>query len=75
MTEMLELHAEDSYEIRGRGRVYAVRSPVEFDRDKALETFGPEVVIDGVTHRVKGVESHCVPVIRKGSPIGILVSE
>lgn len=59
-------------QILGRGTVCTVESPEDFERDKPpmLHTV---VNIDGHYYTVLGVESHTLPRIAKGTPIGLLV--
>lgn len=75
---MKKFHADDTYQLAGRGTVYCGLSPMEFDRSDALVAFAGPWEIDhpdaaGQVFRVVGVESHYLPTIRSGSPIGLFV--
>lgn len=75
---MKTFHADGTYQIAGRGTVYCGIAPVEFERSDSLAMFAGPWKIDhpeaaGQVFRVVGVESHCVPTIRAGSPIGLMV--
>lgn len=72
MSEMLKFHAEDWFEIAGRGRVASVRNPQRYDRE-ACPYIGQVVEIDGERFTVLGVESFAISPIREGAPIGLLV--
>lgn len=66
--------SEEQYNIKGRGNVFVVRNQVTQKREELSKSLlGKEVEIDGVLYKVKGVESHCVPIIIKGAPIGLMV--
>lgn len=69
---MRSYHANDWFDIKGRGRVAEVRNDEEFQRDKG-HLIGEVVEIDGKQYKVLGVESYALATIRKGSPIGLLV--
>jgi hypothetical protein len=75
---MKKFHADCTYKITGRGTVYCGLAPAEFERSESLAAFAGPWEIDhpdasGQVFRVVGVESHCVPTIRAGSLIGLLV--
>ena len=75
---MKKFHADSTYQIAGRGPVYCGVAPTDFYRGDSLAAFEGPWEIDhpdasGQVFRVVGVESHCVHMIRAGSPIGILV--
>lgn len=75
---MQRFHADSTYQLAGRGTVYCGLAPTEFKRANSLAAFAGPWEIDhpdaaGKVFRVVGVESHCVPTIRAGSPIGLLV--
>jgi hypothetical protein len=75
---MKKFHADGTYQLAERGTVYCGPAPAEFERVDALAAFDGPWEIDqpdaaGRVWRVVGVESHCVPTIRAGSPIGLLV--
>ncbi len=61
----------DTFEIKGRGTVYAVAAPEERKRDGAF--MGEKVIINGEERTIYAVESYALGVIRKGSTIGIMV--
>ena len=62
------------FEVDERGTVYVVENDKERsntgDKDGLI---GSEVVIDGNEYIVKGVEAFALPMIRKGTYIGLLV--
>lgn len=62
-----------SYNLARRGKVYIVENDEDFENGKS-QLLGTTVVIDGVTHKVIGIESHAIPTIWKGSKIGLLVN-
>lgn len=66
--------SEDWYTVKGRGRVAAVESPVDFENGKS-PFLGKIVIIDGTYFKVIGVESYAIHIIRKGTPIGLMVEE
>ena len=68
----MEYKSLDSYELKERGTVYIVENEVDRSRDKN-DLIGSEVFIDGVKHKIKGVESFLLSTIRKGDKIGLLV--
>ena len=68
----MEYKSLDKYEIKGRGTVYIVENELERGRSNN-DLINSEVIIDGVKHKVKGVESFAIPTIRKGDTIGLLV--
>ena len=68
----MEYKSLDKYEIKGIGTVFVVKNEVERNRD-SNNLVGKKVIIDGIQHKVKGVESFCLPTIRKGDKIGLLV--
>jgi len=68
----MEYESLDTFEIKERGTVFVVVN----DKDRKFgcpDMIGKEVIIDGQTHTVKGIESFCIPIIAKGLKIGILV--
>ena len=72
--------AKGAYQIRGVGTVWYGPSPFDFLRKDFLEAFAGKWRIDhpgafGKVFRVTGVESHCVPRIRTGDQIGLVVVE
>lgn len=67
-----EFVSEDSFYIEGRGRVYVVRAPEEFERG-SCPILGEDVIIDGTKYHCTGVES--MGTIREGDSIGLLVRE
>jgi hypothetical protein len=61
----MEYKSLDKYELKGRGTVYIIENEVERDRSNN-DLLNSDVTIDGVKHKVKGVESFALPIIRKG---------
>ena len=70
----MEYKSLDTYEIKGRGRVFIVENDKNRVRDKN-DLVGSEVIIDETNYKVKGVESFLLPIIKKGQKIGLLVGE
>lgn len=66
--DILDFDAEDSFEIKGRGTVYAGRCPID-DGEKMT---GQVVRIRGSLYRVTAVERGAF-YPRLGEPIGLLV--
>lgn len=60
------------YFIESRGDVYTVTNDKDRDRERSGLP-GNIVEIDGKKFKVKGVESFCVPKIRKGQEIVLMV--
>ena len=79
--EMRTFAAVDYYDMKGRGRVWTGPSPITYDRDIDQHHLHGEWLIDhpeaeiGRVYIVTAVESHCVQIIRKGAPIGLLTSD
>lgn len=69
---MNEFESVGKFEIAGRGTVYSVVNPSNCTREE-LGRFLGDVKIDGSVRRVIGVESHCIPNIKAGAYIGLLV--
>ncbi len=68
----MEYKSVGQYEIKGRGTVFVVENDKDRQRDKN-DLLGSDVIIDGANYKVKGIESHAVPMIYKGQKIGLLV--
>jgi hypothetical protein len=68
----MEYKSIDTYEIKGRGKVFIVVNDKERDRDNN-DLVGSNVIIDGENYIVKGVESYAIPKISKGQLIGLLI--
>ncbi len=81
MIEMRTFVAIDYYDMKGRGRVWTGLSPITYDRDTEQQQLHGEWLIDhpeavqGRVYNVTAVESHCVPIILKGAPIGLLTKD
>jgi hypothetical protein len=73
---MYSVKSLDMFEIKGRGTVFAIESPVSADRNQSamLEAIGPVIEIDGDQYEPKAFEMHMpnAPVI-VGEKIGVLV--
>ena len=69
----MEFHAEDTFQIAGRGTVHVVRCPGDCPREKLADMIGREATIDGTVYTVRGIERFAVPLIRAGMPIGLMV--
>lgn len=72
MSEQISFKSTGTYELKGRGHVFTAA----LDRD--CQDFdwivGQDVLIDGVSHRVSGVERfQHFPPWRKGEAIGLFV--
>lgn len=68
----MEYKSLDTFEIKGRGKVFVVENEKDRIRDDN-DLLGSEVVIDGQPYVVKGVESFPIHKIIKGQKIGLLV--
>lgn len=82
LVSVRSFRAADCFSVKGRGTVWTGLSPFKFVRDSGWqEAFAGLWKIDhpladpNKVYEVIAVESHCVPVIREGAPIGILVRE
>lgn len=69
---------DDTYRSAGRGTMYCGLAPFEFERSESLAAFDGPWLIDhpdtaGVIFRIIGVESNCIPTIRAGSTICLMV--
>jgi hypothetical protein len=69
----MEYKSLDTYEVKGRGKVFVVKNDKDRDRDKN-DLIGSAVIIDGMKYLVLGVESFAVQKIAQGDKIGLLVS-
>ena len=69
---MTEYKSLDSFEINGRGTVYVINAPMEFDRNNC-PLIGKTIIMDGEKREVKAIESYCIPTISKGTKIGLLL--
>lgn len=73
---MYKLKSLDSFELKNRGIVYIVESPVECDRkfSSIIQAIGPVVEIDGTQQKIIAIEMK-MPGSRLhiGERIGILV--
>jgi hypothetical protein len=69
-----EFVIEDSFEVRGRGKVYTGRCPADWrDRSKAI---GARVLVNGETLVVKALESNAKltgPDV--GDPVGLIFED
>ena len=64
----------DIFTLEERGKIHYVDNPEEGKRsDVSARYANQDILLDGVVRRCKGVEMHCVPIIRKGAPIGLLI--
>ena len=68
-----EYESESTYEIKSRGTVIVVKSDVEGSRNILKNLINTLVNIDGVTYKVKGVESFATINVHLGQLIGLLV--
>lgn len=73
---MIELHADDWFEITGRGKV-AVCQGMPPGMNHPSEMLGETVSIDGTQYLVRGTETMGVPWSHKpySKPYGLLVKE
>lgn len=63
----------DSFEVTGRGRAYVVEVPYTYARGSKDSLIGKQVILDGKLVEVTAIDSFCIPTIRKGTKIGIIV--
>jgi hypothetical protein len=68
----MEYKSLDTFEIKGRGKVFIVENDKDRDRDNN-DLLGSEVIIDGQKYNVKSIESFAILKIAKGQKIGLLV--
>jgi hypothetical protein len=69
----LEYVSEDQFKITARGvTVYMTRAPFDFTDRSVL--YGP-ALIDGVLRDVIGIDAWCIPTIRAGTGIGLVVKD
>jgi hypothetical protein len=62
----------DTFDISGRGKVYTTMSPA----GEELPIPGEQVILDGVTVEVLGIERHALPMdslTRNKTPIGLMI--
>lgn len=69
-----EFISTEKYHIEDRGDVYMVLAPHEYKRDEC-PFLGKEVLINGIKFLVIAVESYAISPTRKGSRIGLLVTD
>ena len=67
----MDYRSLDSYVVTNRGRAFVVAAPFDIT-DRAV--LHGEATIDGDPVTVVGVETHAIPVVRAGTPIGLLVA-
>ena len=72
--EALEVKSLDRFYLRGRGWVHIVECPLTCNRDDLLRELSV-VHLDGKLKRVQGVESYAIPIISKGTPVGLLIDD
>lgn len=72
---MTEYESITSFNIEKWGKVVLVYCDKDRDRTELANLVGTDVLIDGLEHTIKGVESYALPTIRKGTPIGLLIDE
>lgn len=65
---MIELTANETYTIPGRGLVYVLKAPHEITQAMRDEMFAVGVVLNGEHMRVTGIETR-----RPGRPPGVVV--
>jgi hypothetical protein len=75
---MIKFEATGCFTLGGRGRVFTGPCPLD-GRDDASDLrkrVGEEVEIDGVSHRILGIEAKAlVRPPRLGEPVAVLVAE
>jgi hypothetical protein len=63
-----------THEMAERGTLYFVECDRDRERGSGFsDIIDHDVLIDGVARRVVAVEAYCVPIIRAGMNIGLLV--
>jgi hypothetical protein len=75
---MFKLKSQGQFEIKGRGTVFVVYSPISAARDHAalLSAIGVPVEIDGKLYTPIGFDLHCLGTpVSAGEKIGILVHQ
>ena len=74
MSDVMHFEPEDSYEIKGRGRVWTGCAPETSKEQRVTDWRGRRVEINGLFGTIIGVESWAVPrPVRAGDHVGLLV--
>ncbi len=73
---MKEFVSNDEFEIKGRGKVFTMKSPEEIHYSDLM---GKEIKINGIVYKCKGIERYPIHThkecVYKGESIGLLVCE
>lgn len=76
MAKVWKFKSEDRFHISGRGTVFTTTVPENIPTD---EVMGQLISVDGVLYMCRGIERFALylgnPILEKGHPIGLLVSE